>query len=402
MRRESRSPDRARAGAWVVSLALLALLGAGRAGAGRITVLGDEKSPPKPGPVEVSVGANKEHVRISIEGDSGIVVSGRDSVRWSSHRHHGSGGDDAISMGHDVVVKAGEVVKGDAVSILGSVRIDGTVQGDAVSIGGSVILGPDAIVEGDAVSVGGEGVELGPRAVVSGEAVVLGGRIQQGSEARVGQRTQIGFLPAFNTHRPFFLRSGWIIFLMHLIFIGLIGWAIVKLLARRWAAGVATLRARAGESLLAGLGAGILYGIVGIPLLLVVSLILVAVVVGIPLVPLVLLLILIFPVPGYAVTSILLGQAVRGEATGAAPPDPRRQGSAFLLGHLLLSIPWFFAVLLRAALGAWFSVAGAFLLLAWGVLSLAVAFGWGAFLLARLGKRYPQPHAVPVAPAPAP
>jgi hypothetical protein len=131
----------------------------------------------------------------------------------------------------------------------------------------------------------------------------------------------------------------------------------------------------------------------------VIALILVAVVVGIPLVPVVLLLILIFPVPGYAVTSILLGQAVRGEATGAAPPDPRRQGSAFLVGHLLLSIPWFFAVLLRSAVGAWFSVAGVFLLLAWGVLTLAVAFGWGAFLLARLGKRYP--HSAPVAPAPA-
>jgi hypothetical protein len=306
-------------------------------------------------------------------------------------------------MGRDVVVKAGEVVQGDAVSIGGSVRNDGTIEGDAVSIGGGIQLGPNAEVQGDAVSVCGRGVELASGSVVTGEAVAICGRIDQAPGSRVGQRTQVGFVPSFNSGRPFFLAGAWILFLLHLVFIGLIGWAIVKIFSRRWAAAVANLRARAGESLLAGIGAGILYGIAGVPLLLVLMLIMVVIIVGIPLVPLILLLMLICQVPGYATSAIMLGQSVRGGRTAGDPQlSLDRQGGDYLLGHLLLSGPWFLAVLLRSALSGWFSIAGIFLLIAWGVLSLAVAFGWGALLLSRLGKRYPLGRSGASIPAPIP
>jgi len=306
-------------------------------------------------------------------------------------------------MGHDVVVKADEVVHGDAVSIGGSVRVDGRVEGDAVSIGGGIQLGPDAAVGGDAVSIWGKGIDLGPGSVVTGEAVVLGGQIEESEGARVGQRTQIDFIPALKCRESCVAIGAWILFLLHLIIIGLLGWALVRIFARRWPAALANLRARAGESLLAGLGAGILYGIFGLPLLLVLTIVLVAIVVGIPLVPLMVLLMLLVPLPGYVATALVLGQSVRGGSMSREPlAEQSRRTGDFMIGHLLLSAPWFLAALLRSAIGAWFSFAGIILLVAWGVLTLAVAFGWGAVLLSRFGKRYPAGHPDAPLPVPAP
>jgi hypothetical protein len=391
----------------VVLVGLIDLFGAPTALAGRITILGEDQGHVKKGPIEVTVDGDR--VNVSIGGDS--IALGADSV--TSHvrigrtyrTHRGGSGDDVVAMGHDVVVKADEVVHGDAVSIGGSVRVDGRVEGDAVSIGGGIALGPDAEVAGDAVSIWGKGIDLGPGSVVTGEAVVLGGRIEESEGARVGQRTQIGFMPALNCKQSCFAAGAWILFLLHVIVIGLLGWALVKIFARRWGAALANLRARAGESLLAGLGAGILYGIVGMPLLLVLTIVLVAVVVGIPLVPLLLLLMLIVPLPGYVATALVLGQSVRGGSLTREPvADASRWTGDFLIGHLLFSAPWFLAVLLRSAIGAWFSFAGILLLVAWGVVVLAVAFGWGAILLSRFGKRYPagHPNAPVSVPAPPP
>jgi hypothetical protein len=408
----SPSLDRARSAVWcagVVLVGLIDLFGAPTALAGRITILGEDQGHIKKGPIEVTVDGDR--INLSIGGDSVAIaadsITSRVRVGHIYRTQRDADGDDVVAMGHDVVVKADEVVRGDAVSIGGSVRVDGRVEGDAVSIGGGIVLGPDAQVAGDAVSIWGKGIDLGAGSVVAGEAVVLGGRIEEAEGSRVGQRTQIGFMPALNCKESCFAAGAWILFLLHVIVIGLLGWALVKIFARRWDAALANLRARAGESLLAGLGAGILYGIVGMPLLLVLTIVMVAVVVGIPLVPLLLLLMLLVPLPGYVATGLVVGQSVRGGSLTREPlADASRRTGDFMIGHLLLSAPWFLAVLLRSAIGAWFSFAGIILLLAWGVLVLAIAFGWGAILLSRFGKRYPAGHpgvpvSVPAPPAPA-
>ena len=415
MHRVSPSPDVTRATVWVRWVALIGLIGllaAPRVMAGRITILGEERKGSKERPVEISIDGDSKGVRVSIEGDSGVVVAGPDSIHLRggfrvdgpgrrAYRRVAGSGKDLVSVGHDVVVKTDEVVQGDCVSILGSVCIDGKVMGDAVAVGGKVTLGPGAIVQGDAVSVWGDGIELGPNSVVAGQAVAVGGPLEEDPTAHVGERVQVGFMPAFGHRGLGILGKGWITFLLHLIVVGLLGWILVKLGRPRWDATIATLRARGWESLLAGVGAGILYGIAVVPLLLVIALILVAIVVGIPLVPMVLLLILILPIPGYAAIAILLGQSVRGESSAVTdPPGARSYSGAFLLGHVLLCSPYFLAAVLRSALGAWFSLAGVFLLVAWGVNTLAIAFGWGALLLSRMGRRYPQRSVTP-APQPA-
>ncbi len=378
---------------------LSGLLTAASAGKERMVVLDEQESREEGAAARSGDDDEREQEGYSIHiggrGDSLEISVGGDTTTTHSRRIGGSTGcsaDDMVAFGQDIHVAAGQVVQGDVVSFMGSVTVDGMVQGSVVALGGEVHLGPHAMVQGDAVSIGGPGITVSDGSVIQGEAVALGGRIREAPQARIGERVQIKFIPAFDSRPPFFLRSGWVTLFSHLIFIGLVGWAVVKLFAGRWITSLSTLRARPWESMLAGFGAGILYGIVGVPLLVVIALILVALVVGIPLVPLVLLLLLVFPVPGYAVTAGLVGAAVRGhrasgENTGAAAEGITQK---YLLGHLVLTIPWFLAVLMRVFFGAWFGLPGVFLLLGWGVLVLAIAFGWGALLLSRLGRRPPR------------
>lgn len=397
---------------WLVHLGLLACLAAVPAGAQRIVVLDeDEKREPRSARVDVTVDGDERdlHIRIrsdSLAGDEGEweEEQGEDMERARARRHASS---DRVVFGQDLRIDEDQIVAGDAVAIFGSVHVAGQVNGDVVSIGGEVTLAEDAVVRGDCVAVGGGAIRAADGSQIHGEAVAVGGRILEDPGAHIARRVAMSFVPAMPAGPMHFFRGGWWIFFAHLIFVGLIGFALAKLSDRRWRAAVATLKARSVESLLAGLGAGIIWGILGVPLLVAVMIALIAVVVGIPLVPLVVFLLIIFPIPGYLVTSALLGGAVRRDRD-TRDADP---GTDFLLGHLMLSLLWFLAILLRAAIGAWFSIAGAVLLLGWGVIWLAVAFGWGAFLLSRFGMRLPAgrrgaaadqlpPAGAPVSPAP--
>jgi len=65
----------------------------------------------------------------------------------------------------DVSVGRDEMVDGQAIAVLGSVRVDGRVADQVVAVLGSVTLGSDAVVDGDVVAVGGrvhraEGAEI--------------------------------------------------------------------------------------------------------------------------------------------------------------------------------------------------------------------------------------------------
>jgi hypothetical protein len=59
-----------------------------------------------------------------------------------------------VRIGGNVVVDEGTEVK-DAVAVGGSVTVNGKVRDSAVAVGGSVILGPNAVIGKDVVSIGG-------------------------------------------------------------------------------------------------------------------------------------------------------------------------------------------------------------------------------------------------------
>jgi len=394
---------------WAAVLAAALLAWGGATWAGKIVVLDDQKGTSQKSTSTDRDSEKEDRVDVDISVDEDWNETDPDSMeeseegRWSrrdlARRRGGKSTDDMVSFGKDLVVESDQVVHGDVVCMMGSVRVEGLVHGSVVAIGGEIRLGDEAVIYGDAVSLGGGGVEVQPGSVITGQAVAIGGRIDEVPGAHIGDRVELKFIPAFG--RPGFMGfRGWIllfILCLHLLFIGLIGLILARLAPRRWAASVATLKARGWESLLAGIGAGMVFGIVGLPLMLVIIIALVALVVGIPLVPLVAFLLLIFPVPGYLITSLLLGGALRGMPVAPDEPATTGQGGAYLLGHVLLSSPWLLMIPVSAVPGL-SRLYLLLLLLGWGVISLAVAFGWGAFLLSRFGNRFPR-ALLPPAPA---
>lgn len=318
----------------------------------------------------------------------------------------GDQGDDRVAIGSDLHIPAGKTIDGDAVAIMGSVYIDGVVHGQVVSIGGSVEIGPEARVGGEAVCIGGGDVLIATGAIVRGEVVAVGGQIKQEEGSLIGERIEVSFIPSFG------LGGGlagltMVLHLGELLFVAIAGLILLQISRRRWEISSAILRSRGWESLLAGIGGGIVYIILILPLLAVAMVALVAIVVGIPLVPVVALLLLLFPVPGYLIAGTLLGLTVMGrtqELDGVidldAPEPPRPNlpglGRAFLLGHLLLSLPALMGLLLGLA-GVAGVVVGVFLMIGWGVVVLAIALGWGAFLLSRFGRRAPARVVLPPA-----
>jgi len=82
-------------------------------------------------------------------------------------------GGEVTHIGRDVTVSAGEVVRGSAVSIGGSVHVLGEVRGDVVAVGGNVDLGPTAVVSRNVIAIGGL-VRRDAAARVGGEVQEVG------------------------------------------------------------------------------------------------------------------------------------------------------------------------------------------------------------------------------------
>ncbi len=308
--------------------------------------------------------------------------------------------EDKVAIG-DIRIDYDEVIRGNVLCVFGSARIHGTVRGDVVALGGDVEVGPTGLVRGEALAIGGGDIRILGGGVVEGQAVTVGGRVRQDDEALVGERVEISFIPAF---APGFGAAGflWLGFLAHLFIVGFAGWLFLNLSRMRTSISTDTLRVRGWESLLAGVGGAIIYHIVVLPLLLILGIVLVAIVIGIPLIPVLVLLVLMFPVPGYLVTSTLLGLSASGSSSavqegpeGAVPPKPRGSGlgRAYFLGHVILSLPGLVSLILAMATGGPGLVSKSLLLLSIAIINLAIALGWGAILLSRFGRRAPAARA---------
>lgn len=67
-----------------------------------------------------------------------------------------------------VTVRRDEEVRGQAIAVIGSVRVDGKVSDQVVAVLGSVTLGPDAEVDGDVIAIGGR-INMADGARVKGD-----------------------------------------------------------------------------------------------------------------------------------------------------------------------------------------------------------------------------------------
>jgi uncharacterized RDD family membrane protein YckC len=88
-----------------------------------------------------------------------------------------------VGVNDSVEVRADEVIPGNAVAVMGPLKIDGTVDGNAVAVmGGSTINGT---VHGNVVSVMGS-VHIGPQAHIDGNVVPIGGVLVRAPGAFIG------------------------------------------------------------------------------------------------------------------------------------------------------------------------------------------------------------------------
>ena len=191
---------------------------------------------------------------------------------------------DIVKIGNDVVVEEGERV-GDAVAVGGNVTVRGTVEGDAVAVGGSVTLGPQAIVEGDAVSVGG--------------------RIHKDLGAKIHSDMVEVDVPGISSFKPSMPEWHWRRWFWGFRMVTFIGCLALALLI------VAIMPRQIGlisDAIEKDTLKTVLWGLLGIALIVPGALLLTMSIVGIPLVPVELILVVCAAIIGYIAIAQLIGK----------------------------------------------------------------------------------------------
>ena len=294
--------------------------------------------------------------------------------------------DDRVRVGASIHVRPDEVVNGDVVAVLGSVRIDGRVTGDVVSVMGSTSLGPNAVVEGEVVVVGGS-LDRAPGARIEGsvEEVAWGGPNVhvRGPEFRAPFLEGVGGLVA---------TVVWIIVLGALA-------ALMYLLARRPVERMAYRVSRSPwKAALVGLVGQILF----FPVLVLTIVLLAVSIIGIPLllvVPFAILALIIGTLIGFTAVSRNLGAGAENRF-GWQHDNPY---IAVLVGVGIIMLVTFFASALGVAGGPLKVFAVILGILGFVVQYAAWTVGFGALLLTRFGTRYGWGDAAgPEAPPPGP
>jgi len=142
-----------------------------------------------------------------------------------------SGGDfDRVVVFGENVVESGEKVLGEAVALMGDLRVDGEVARDAVAVMGSVTI--NGKVDGEAIAVMGDMV-LGPDAEVGRDVVVIGGTLRRDPGAIVGGEVihvGVGKLSGKKLLMPASLQAWWDHALGHAALLGVgagLGWLLV-------------------------------------------------------------------------------------------------------------------------------------------------------------------------------
>ena len=294
---------------------------------------------------------------------------------------------DRVRIFGDANVAADEVVTGQVVAVMGSVRIDGEVADQVVAVMGSVDLGPKALVRGDVVSVGGR-VRRAAGAQVRGEVneVAIGrngivtGPMEMNWPGWWGPMEIIGFGPAERL-----IGSGFRFLLMLLLV------ALSVVIARPT---VESAAARLSENPIQATLVGIAAQILVVPILIVGAILLAISIIGIPLLllmPFVVVLLLFMALFGFSGSAFAAGQWARrrlGITASGGIMDTA-------LGVFIIMLPLLIGRLMGFVVGPL-----AFLMVGIGLLVEFVAWtsGFGAVLtnaFSRWQARRSARHAVP-------
>jgi MFS family permease len=193
---------------------------------------------------------------------------------------------DKVRIGGDVVVDQGTEVK-DAVAVGGSVTVNGKVRDSAVAVGGSVILGPHAVIGKDVVSIGGA-VEQAQGSKIHGDVVELN-------------------IPGVSSIMPFFFEdtsSSWFWTFKIVSLLGFLALAVLLVAVLPKPFNLIT------NNVQQNLGKIILWGILGLVVLIPLAIFLAISVIGIPLIALEVFLVGIAFLVGYIAVAQLIGDKI--------------------------------------------------------------------------------------------
>ena len=194
-------------------------------------------------------------------------------------------GREIVRFGRDIVVDRGETIE-NAVSIGGDITVYGEVEKDVVSIGGSVYLGPDAYIRGDVVSIGGE-IEKEFGANIRGDIVEM---------------NIPGISSLINPFKNFWWGWYWPFRIISLIFFIALTILIVALFPRYVENLSTIIEQNTAQS--------ILWGFVGLVLIVPLAIILCISIIGIVLVPVELLFVFCAFLIGYITMARILGRKI--------------------------------------------------------------------------------------------
>ena len=309
-------------------------------------------------------------------GEDGVVITDESGdtmvLDWDEAVGIETVGEDVVRIGNDVHVPEGQVVEGDAVSIMGDVRVDGYVEGDAVAVGGSLILGPNGRVDGDGVSVGGSVEKNG--GVIRGETVSIGfGK---------GWCSGPGFFMGsfFSAARRFGLLILWLAILM------VLGALLIAVVRRP--IDIVSDRVRK-EAFFNGL-----IGLLAWALVIPVIVLLAITIIGIPIAILVPFVFAIMMLLGFIGVSVATGQRFAGVVNGSSY-------RAMAIGVIVLYGLVVLGSLLRMGPGPLHFAGSIIGFIGWAIVFVAVTVGLGAVITSRFGTREKMPKAAPAPAAPA-
>jgi len=316
-----------------------------------LAVFAQEKPAPAPEPAAVATTPNAATVEATAPADSDKstlrrldtapeLVAPTGIKKTVRVKKSASGGDnDRVVIFSENVIGAEEKVAGEAVAMMGNLRVDGEVQRDAVAVLGSVTI--NGKVGGEVVAVMGD-VVLGPKAEVAGNVVVIGGTLQRDPGAIVGgEVTRVGIGKFNGKSLPVLgaVYAWWNHALSHGALLGvggglgwlavpvLMAWAFYALLALVFPSGIR----RTGEMLVQRPGAVVLSALLTLMALPVLFVLLLITVVGIP--------IALLGLPAGIILGIVFGKAaIYGLVGRKLMQDRAPLAVAVLIGGIIFAL----------------------------------------------------------------